>query len=243
MHGIGKPQHFDVEHYLTSVSMMIDADEVERAFWMLENLPGYYRDYPPERAVKMKERLHRQLFTPVQYKGIYKEVMIDEQHTKEHWPTRAALVEGLVMNLNKVNIVPNIMELAPGSEWLAWGLRHHGMKFTYERLSLDDDSHQFDKALGPTFNIFCAFEIIEHLYNEFEIYQNYLKFDKKADIVLISTPLYTYAGGMPDWETRALGHLRTYTPKELEDKAREMFPGYVWLTQSDYVIHVMGKKA
>src|SRR4051812_35464670 len=68
---IGRPRFFDIDIYLSVVEGMINADEVERAFWMLKNPPAYYRKYPPKRLLEIKERLHRQVWTPVQYKGIY----------------------------------------------------------------------------------------------------------------------------------------------------------------------------
>lgn len=240
----GEPYFFDINAYLYAVSMMINADEVERALWMLDNPPAYYRDNPPKELIDMKERLHKQLWTPIQYRGIYESIKeTTPQDTENHWPLRAQILEKEVKELNQAGIEPNIMELAPGAAWLPQGLIHKYCYFTYEMLSLDPDRSFFAKPDNPKVNIFCAFEIIEHLSNEFEIYQNYLKFGRNADIVMISTPLYTYGGGMDDWPNRELGHLRTYTPSELHAVIAKMFIGYNWSYSIDDTIVLTGRKS
>lgn len=240
----GKPTFFDVDTYLDAVEMMINADEVERAFVMLDNMPGFYRDHVPQRAATIKTILHKRLFTPVQYAGHYGsgELIIDTETIMKSWPTRATLVEKLVLRLNSKGIKPNIMEYAPGSFWLPFGLKEKGCDVSYEYRSLDriDDKH-FRVSDNSVFNIFCAFEVIEHLWKEEEIFQNYLKFDKPAHVVFISTPLYTINGGEPNWHVRDLGHLRTYTPKEFDKVVSDMFPGYEWSMFSDACMHLIGR--
>lgn len=239
----GRPTYFDPDVYLDAVEMMINSDEVNRAFWMLDNMPAYYRDNVPKRAATMRVQLNEVLFTPVQYKGVYGTIDLDGAAVVAGWPSRATIVEEKVRELNKRMIKPNIMELAPGQFWLPTGLKYKGLDFTYEYLSLDNFDHPFEKPWPDSaFNIFIAFELIEHLHCETEIYQNYLKFKKTADIVMLSTPLYTFAGGMDNWSTRQLGHLRTYTPKELVDVSNKMFPGYVWGAHIDHVINLVGEK-
>lgn len=237
----GRPTFFDPDVYLDAVEMMINADEVNRAFWMLDNMPAYYRDNVPSRAATMRVQLNEVLFTPVQYKGVYDTLSIDGEAAIANWPSRATIVEEEIIKLNAKTIKPNIMELAPGQFWLPAGLKYKGLDFTYEHLSLDNFDHPFDKPWPScAFNIFIAFELIEHLHCENEIYQNYLKFKRTADMIMLSTPLYTFAGGMDKWQTRQLGHLRTYTPKEFVDKAAGMFPGYEWGVYVDHVITLVG---
>lgn len=240
MTDIGRPRFFDVDVYLSAVEGMINADEVERALWMLDNMPAYYRHNPPRRALEIKERLHRQLWTPVQYKGIYEGAAID--HESMPWPLRARKLEEIVRGLIDVSAdcFPHVMELAPGGHWLAEGLYFRGLQFTYESLGLDVEWEHAAKGDGPT--IFCAFEIIEHLSNEWEIYQNYLKFNRQADIVMLSTPLFTYGGGLDGWQMRELGHLRTYTPVEFFKIASEMFQGFEWECLTDDTILLIGRR-
>lgn len=238
---LGRPKFFNVDQYLDVVEAMINADEVERAFWMLDNMPGYYRDHVPERATKIRKSLHRQLFTPVQYQGIYKSVdLYNEAEAIQHWTGKAQVVEGIVRQYNEEGIAPNLMELAPGSMWLPTGLKAKGLKFTYEHKSIDHVSDvPFLIPEGKEPSIFVALEFIEHLWHESEIYENYLKFNKEAKHIVLSTPLYTCFGGLDHWEERPLGHLRTYTPKEFLETASRMFIGYKWnvFLETSIVLH------
>lgn len=238
---IGRPLFFDVDTYLSAVEQMIMSDEVERALKMLDNLPAFYRANPPARALEIRESLNRALFTPIQYKGIYDGVEITPQDTERHWPLRAQAVEQLVRELNHPGAKPNIMELAGGSLFLPQGLVHKHLQFTYEHLSLDNIEHKFEKPSGEQINIFVAFELIEHLSDEWEIWRNYLKFGKRADYVFISTPLYTFGGGIPNWREQKLGHLRTYTPEELHSICSRMFTGYSWTCKTDDTIVLEGR--
>lgn len=237
-----KPVLFNTDVYLSAVEMMICADEVERAIWMLDNMPAWYRDNPPERAIEIRRSLNRQLFTPCQYKGIYKGLEITPAHTEAHWPLRARVMEAVVKEQNDKNVTPNIMELAGGSMWLPQGLIHKHCQFTYESMSLDEVDNGYTKPDKPVFNIFCAFEIIEHLSNEWEIYQNYLKFNREADVVMLSTPLYTFGGGQVEWRTSPLGHLRTYTINEFHAICSKMFQGYEWTCNTDDTIVMTGRR-
>jgi hypothetical protein len=237
---IGRPQHFDVNRYLDAVEDMINADEVEKAFHMLNNMPAFYVDHVPERALEIRQSLNRQLFTPVQYKGIYDPLSRDE--VTKYWPGRAQIVEKLVREMDK----PHVMELAPGSFYLPLGLEKRGCQFTYEWQGLDECGPAGDFLLAPRDNaptLFCCFELIEHLWCEQEVYQNYLKFNREADFVLLSTPLYTCAGGMDNWRARPLGHLRTYSPTSFLAVASQMFQGRKWEAFTDETIILVGKKA
>lgn len=239
---LGQPVPFVMDVYLATAGMVANSDELEFAKEMLKRVPAFYRDHPTLNLIKMRDDLDKQTWTAAQYKGIYDGTQITEEHTAAYWPLRARLVEEQVKLLNDKGVKPNIMEYAPGSLWLAYGLRHKGLSFTYEHISLDHVKDDFERPVNPEFNIFCAFEIIEHLSDETDIYKNYLKFNKRADLVFISTPLYTFAGGMDDWENRPLGHLRTYTPKELVRVVSEMFHGYEWGVAHDNTIVLMGKR-
>lgn len=227
---LGKPNYFDPDIYCSVVEMMIMSDEVDRAFRMLENVPAFYRDNPTERMKEIKDSLHRQLFTPAQYHAAdtaTRECKAEE--LAQYFPHRAQMLFHKIKELNEKGIKPNIMEIGPGSFWLPYSLRHNGADFSYEYQSLDKRTLPFDVPPElPGVNIFISFELIEHLWNEDEIFQAYLKFKKKAQYIYISTPLYTAFGGIPNWRENALGHLRTYTPQELFNFVRRHWPEYEW---------------
>ena len=239
MNRLGRPRFFDIDIYLSAVEGMINADEVERALWMLDNVPAYFRQNPTPRLSEIRKSLHRQLFTPVQYKGIYDGAAIDVEN--QHWPMRAVKLEELIREYNNQGQRPHLMELAPGGGWMRAGLEHKKCAFTYEWLGLDYGTGGVDPAIPGEPVIFCAFEIIEHLSNEWEIYQNYLKFGKPADVVMLSTPLFTYAGGMDDWRNRPLGHLRTYSPIEFHTVVAKMFQGLERQCFTDDTILLVGR--
>jgi hypothetical protein len=234
-HPTGYPQFFSLDNYYTLVKQYVSADEVERALWLLDNPPAYFRDNPPKELLELKERLHRALWTPAQYRGIYEGVS-----DSSHWPHRAEVLCEVFQQWREEGW--HLMEIAPGSHWLRDGLKKRNFDFTYEYIGLDRS--EFCESSEFNAQIFVAFEIIEHLANPWEIYQNYLKFGKTADTVVISTPLYTYAGGMhPDDLNRPMGHLRAYTPRELHKCVSEMFQGYEWTCHLADTITLVGNKA
>lgn len=227
---MGKPNYFDADIYCSVVEMMIMSDEVERAFRLLDNVPAFYRDNPTPRMVEIRASLHRQLFTPAQYHTADTETRdCSSEELSQIFPHRAQVLFSKIKELNSQGIKPNLMEIGPGSFWLPYALRNRMAEFTYEYQSLDKRSLPFDTPPEkPGVSIFVAFELIEHLSNESEILQAYLKFKQPAQHIYISTPLYTAFGGIPNWRTNALGHLRTYTPQELFDFARHHWPEFSW---------------
>jgi hypothetical protein len=84
--------------------------------------------------------------------------------------------------------------------------------------------------------------VIEHLWNEDDIYHYYAKSGMDADIVMLSTPKYTLYGGLNQWHSRELGHLRTYTPKDLLAFASKHWPTLQWTFFDADMMLVVGQK-
>lgn len=243
MSDTGKPHEhvFDPDEWLDLVECYFNSDEVELGLWLLDHPPSYYRENPPERAVKMRERIHRQLWTPIQYRGIYSGALITPEEAIAMWSHRFHMAEQVVANAINAGQEVHVMELAPGAHILPAGLIAKGHLFTYESMALD--TQPLGTPPGPeAINLFVCFELIEHLSNPMEIYQNYLKMGRVADIVMISTPLHTYGGGFTGWASRELGHLRCYSPTELHEICMKMFPGYTWSASLSDVIVLTGAK-
>lgn len=216
MNTLGKPSFFDIDKYCDCIEGMILSDEVERAFWMIDNVPAWFRDNPPERLKEIRQSLHSAMFTPVEYAAADRD--IDCPGTA--WPARAEILSNFV----RENPGSHIMELGPGSGFLARGLSERGLEFTYESRSLNSTKIEPPSGKGPV--VFVCFELIEHLQNELELYQAYLKFERRAQYIFLSTPAYTYGGGMNRWREQALGHLRAYTPKEFTGVVSKMFTDF-----------------
>jgi len=229
---VGMPLWFNLDTYFSLIDMYIASDEVETALYLLDNPPAYFKDNPPQRLIETREALHRQLWTPIEYKGIYEGVEGD------YWPHRAEVLENVI----KAKPGPyHIMELAPGSRFIQKGLEKKQYPFTYEWRSLDECVGAV--PMPSSLNVFVCFELIEHLSNPAEIYQGYLKFGKKADIIAISTPLYTYGGGMGfEWRNRPLGHLKTFTPSELHTIVAGLFLGFTWTCHLSDTITLIGER-
>lgn len=238
---IGKPLFFNLDLYYALIEMYIQSDEVECALRLMDDAPEYYKAHPPEKLIKMRDELHRQLWTATQYKGIYDGLEITEEHTAQHWPLHGQVLEDIV----KKHEWPHLLEFGPGSYWAPMGLVHKGYQFTYNCLSLDDNKGKY--GLEPHADskaIFYSFETIEHLHNPYELYQNYLKFKRQADIIIISTPTFCFNGGMQeDWRHRPLGHLRTYSPHSFHKIVSQMFHGYsTWTLHTGQTMVLVGER-
>ena len=77
-------------------------------------------------------------------------------------------------------------------------------------------------------SIFVCFEVIEHMWTPEEIYHYFIKADIDPQAILIYTPFATFQGGMTNWDTRVLGHVRTYTTNELFQFCSKLWPSYNW---------------
>ncbi len=240
---IGQPrlEIFDPDKWLDLVESYFNCDEVELGLWLLDHGPSFYRESPPPRAIKMREQIHRQLWTPVQYVNLYGDNLVSEQQAMASWSHRFAVAEREVAQAIAAGRAVHVSELAPGAHILPAVLRAKGHAFTYEPVSLDPMP---TKPIPPdgAFHIFVCLETIEHLHNSWEIYQNYLKLNRVADVVIISTPLHTYGGGMSEWHSRPLGHLKCFSPSEAHAVVSKMFQGYAWDCETSDVIVLTGRR-
>jgi len=238
----GLPKYFYVDLYLDAVESMICADEIKFALTMLDNMPGYYRDNPPKRVKEIRAKIFEQCMTVQDYVNdrdelIEKSEKYHEAELKDHWKSphfqpRGAIIVDLVQKLNAKGFCANIVELGPYNYWLPAGLKDQGLDFIYTPMSVNpfvknpiENKVETDK---PVQNIFICFEVIEHLWNEDEIIHYFYKTQMDPDFVLISTPKYTCGGGLPNWDTRQLGHIRTWTPNELTAFCRKHWPSLNW---------------
>lgn len=251
---IGRPTYFDLDKYLSCVEEMISCDEVERAFWMLDNLPAWYRDNVPPQITQIKEQLYKKLFTVVDYAKVKCDVNFRSQDKEAvirniFGIPRFKAVLDLVFHINdEFSSPPHIVELAPGSHAIPYALSNAGGVFTYmgeglnlkesEKAQVELSNWRIKTPQGEDIKkIFVAFELIEHLKSPEDIYHYSLKHECEWDFICLSTPLYTWKGGMGDWWKRDLGHLRCYTPGEFLAFADKYWPGYDWaMTLGDEIL-------
>lgn len=252
---LGKPAHFDVDMYLDCVDQMVSSDEVLAAYKMLEIMPAYYREHVPERAKQLKLDLDAAVVGVSDYQADHTEIIGPDDVTRiaDKFETlfchpRAGLTLDLILNLNSIGIEPHITELGPADYWLPAGLKRHRAEFSYSAATINSDSLKSaknalkeikwsDRQDGQT-EMFCCFETIEHMVNPEEI----KPWGIGADYILLSTPLYTMGGGMKHWRGNRLGHLRTWTPKELREFAEKLWPNYLWQIQIDFSMVLIGAR-
>lgn len=246
----GRPSWFHIDDWLSLIEQYITCDEVERAMWLLDNPPAFYRDFYPRKAKELRDKLLTQFFTATDYA---KDPVTDDQIGACDFDVpRAKLVTDYVRKMNIEGIIPHIAECAPGNYWLPFVLKRQELGFTYFGASLDPDlqkrasekigAHWSDKSLGYQ-TAFVCFEMIEHLHNPVEIYQSYLKTcPGGAQTIFLSTPKYTFGGGMSDWFENPLGHLRAYTPREFHQFAVKHWHDFKWSGYDGHVMCLVGEK-
>lgn len=259
---MGRPLWFDLDAFLLTVEGYITADEVSTAFYLLDNMPGWYRDNVPIECVMLRDQLHRKFFTSLEYAkdGCTIEKVVLQPH--EQLKAAAGLERGwLTLETVRSLKCPWVYELGPGNYWIPFMLRAHARDslgkegefgFTYCGPSLNSGMQEDAAAelkglwkLSPNpdrAKVFICFEMLEHLARTEEIYQHYVKAGGDFDVILLSTPKYTYGGGMPNWFESDLGHLRTYTPNEFTQFARKHWPMHDWAYYDGPVMMLKGTK-
>jgi hypothetical protein len=83
-----------------------------------------------------------------------------------------------------------------------------------------------DTGRQPT--ILVITEVIEHCMNPHDVVYTAHKEGVNFDQIILSVPLGCLYGGLPDWSTRRMGHVRGWTVKEFTEFADKSFPGYKW---------------
>ncbi len=225
---------FNVQCFLDAANELVRLDEVERALQLLNNLPALYRDEEPKAISALRREILAKVATPSWYAehealgGVY-------EADKDNM--RTTLRYQMVANDVKTCKGPHIVDFGPGPFWLAACLRMDEYKFSYQPICLDSESNRKawlefpNKLKSPPEDqpyIFCALEIIEHLWDERDIQiEAYRHYPRLPDIIHISTPCYAFDPNHLDWRTRdKLGHLRAYTPKEFYGVVSDMFKEY-----------------
>lgn len=240
--------NFRLNLFLDTAKELLRADETERALWLLDNLPAYYREHVPKAVVELKNEILKKISTTQKYiNGVYELEVMDLVNGNGMDETlRGKMIIKDVEFLNNLGHTPHIIDYGPGEYWLPIVLHKHGLKFTYQDIYLNKFAR--NKALPlldpyliePNKNepsIFVAYEIIEHLWQEHEIKTQLLYNHGPADILHISTPAYTYDTDCTDWNQKdELGHLRAYTPQEFSEILTKLFPEY---TTFLYVSRIM----
>lgn len=251
-------QEQDWEAFRTWVNVLIGADEVHRALDLLANLPGNWRNQPPEWVREIRNAIIAKKGTATFYKNNIWDAEINPQRAMEclKGMLRGQLIEADVKSFTDQKLIPHIVDLGPGEYWLPIALHMAGYAFTYHDEGLHEGARQkaHEHLVGHVSKnpwdekapvIFVACELIEHLDDPRDILSAQLRHAPTADIIHISTPLGTYdtSNQRKNWRDFGdLGHLRTYTQEEFQGTIEEMFPDYVWQPYLSQPQHMRGTK-
>ncbi len=241
---------FNLQPFLDAANELTRLDEIERALYLLDNLPAKYRDQEPLAVTALRAEITQRIATPSYYAK--SEVDMIVQLTDEHnmaGTLRHQMLAKDVKAFNEQGHVPHIVDYGPGPMWIAACLKLQGLNFTYEPIVLDQGSvakailaHPNIIKCGPPSDapfIYCAFEIIEHLWDEIDLkIEAYRYLPRLPDLIHASTPCYAFDPECTDWRLRdRLGHIRAYTPKEFYLSMAKMFRNYEAKVFTDQILH------
>lgn len=246
MDEIGRPLYWDLNKHIEAVEQMIRADEIEIAFDMLKNVPAFYRDaenYPKELA-QIKKTVCKNLYDAFEYGNDDEEAGCTRAFGEDQWLSgymfpRADIIAALIEKLNKDNKIPWIFDLGSSHGNLPLGLlKHTTCKFTYLGKSINWRIAQkvkewasdvwADRPVDGQPTILFNSEVLEHTFSPMDIVISADKMGIDWDYILLSAPLACLGGGLPNYESRRLGHVRGISKKEFVDFANDNFPGYSW---------------
>ncbi len=247
----GQLENFNVKCFLDAAHELVRADEITRALKLLNNLPAFYRDYPPKEVTDLKNLIIKRTATPNFYAKWEATIDFDLDISYMKETLRGSLLIEEVKRFNEQGISPHIVDYGPGEFWAPRMLFDEGLFHTYKPITICSKASQLFDEHFPHFRgepdpkdpvIFLGLEIIEHLWNEDELKTTMLANCGLADVVHISTPRYTYDGRdqLHNGEKvrDCLGHLRAYTPNEFVHILRTLFVEYDWQYFDGPVMHM-----
>jgi len=255
----GEIPSFDASYFLLTAQILVDADEAERAYWLLtDGLPAFYRQHTPERIVQFRNKIQMAMMTPLAYGDCKDDSLYCENDDRAleilSGTLRGQLTLQSVLQFNERGIRPHIVEIGPGEFWLPRGLRAKDCAFTYQDIGINEytkaKSKEIERSdwdeIQPV--IFCAQEVIEHMASPSDLGVELMRATngKGASEVHLSTPLFTYDGKpkpILELGRNGLPHLRAYTPNEFIQEAMKIFgPSYQWAFYPSQVMSLVGKR-
>jgi len=252
---LGRPLYFSLENYIETIIGLIRSDEIQSALWLLDHPPGWIRDnYPPE-LTKIKNTIYQNTYDQIEYATDDEEADCTRELGEAQWDNgymfpRAEIISNLIKSMFPKS--PWIFDLGCSHGNLPLGLIKSGHSFTYRGAGMNYriqqkvkgwiGKHWQEKPVNDQPTILYCTEVIEHCFHPEEIVHSAHKVGVDFDHILLSVPMYTLGGGLPNWDTRRLGHIRTWTPREFLAFADKGWPGYDWQLYQAYSMVLYGKK-
>lgn len=244
--------NFNLQCFIDAAEELLRADETLRALQLLDNLPAYYRQFIPKEVQDLRREIMARIATASFYatSSGYELSAPDDTYLKVHDTLRGHLLLREIKEMNQKDLMPHLLDLAPGEYAFVRMLQHYQCLFSYEPSFVNWPSYEhykkhFEERLLPYRNdnnirpiIYFAGEIIEHLHDENELRYEMERKIGLADVVHISTPHMTFDFNCTDWRSKGdLGHLRTYTAQEFQNTIIKMFPEYTVTVYISPILH------
>jgi len=244
---LGRSLYFSLEDHIKCVESLIRSDEIEMAFKLLDMVPAWERENYPKELLEIKAKLYKNLYSPMTYvndeeEADYTYEKVVEQVSRGYCYPRLDILQHLVRELNENGEIPWIFELSTSHGPIPIGLKLADAKFSFFAKNFNQAALTKVKEWMGSYweesppkdvpkyvpKIFVNFESMEHAYRQEDVKNDFYKLGVDFDHILLSVPNGTLGGGLPNWDSRRLGHLRTYTVKEFSNLAMSYFPGYSW---------------
>lgn len=255
---IGRPYYWDLDTHIKSIIQMICADEIETALEMCDKIPAWYRENYPTKLTEIKNTLWKNLYDSYEYSN---ESAIEpgwtpndalKQYQSGYFYPRANILKTEIKRYNEQGIKPWVCELSPSHGAMILGLLHDGCEFTYYAQNLNAKATDVLKEWLPREvwrvepihqpTILVCYESLEHSYRERDIEQAAKKIGHNWDMIFLSVPYGCLFGGLPNWNSRKLGHVRGYTTKDFQELCQKFFPGYEWEYFKSHSQVMVGRK-
>lgn len=240
---LGRPLYWSLDEHIRAIEGMIKADELEIAFRMCDEIPAWYRENYPAELTEIKQTLYTNLYSPMTYasdidEASYTYAQVVEQVARGYCYPRLDILKELIQSMNKQGKKPWLFELSTSHGPIPIGLKESGCEFDFCAKNFNQaalqkvrswlDSIWLDAPVAGQPTIFINFESLEHAYRQEDVKNDFYKLGLDFDHILLSVPNGCLGGGLENWRTRRLGHLRGYTLKEFSDLAQSFFKGYEW---------------
>ncbi len=252
---IGRPIYWKLDVHIAAIEQMIRADELQIALKMLEAVPGWWRDHYPNELARIKSTIYRQTYDQIEYATDDEEADCPREMGESQWSgpymyPRAEIISNLIKSLFPKT--PWIYDLGCSHGNLPLGLIKSNHNFTYcgvgmnhriiQKLKKWTGLHWKEKPNPNQPTILYNTEVLEHCMNPLDIVHSSYKVGVNWDYIVLSAPMYCLGGGLPDWETRRLGHVRNWTPGEFIEFANKHWPNYAWVIYKSASMVLVGTK-
>lgn len=240
---MGRPIHFDLNDYVKAIIGQIRSDEIQNALWMLDNPPAWYRkNYPPELAA-IKNALYRGLYSSIEYATDNEELemalRVDvavSQWRGEYCFPRAKIITDELRRTNADGRAPFIVDLGCSHGNLPLGLMDAGGQFNYlglamnkavvDRLRSNVGKNWAEQPLEGQETWLVCTEVLEHCMDPMSLVIDAYKPGFHYHQMFWSTPFGCLYGGLENWDSRRLGHVRGWTDTEFIEFVNRNFPGF-----------------